>query len=141
MCDCIFNAAIPSSTPTKIVIRPSAATFVTGLAKAYDETYPEQLRPYLSQREFSQMMEAINDALLTYFPCCLCWTIGYLCCLPTLGLSLCCPAICISDAEQSLRDMIAGFNRKKLKSKNLEMSLKFGFSTSWLEIALPIEAP
>ena len=100
MCDCLFNTQIPKSSESRIIIRPSAGTFINGIAKAYDSEYPPQLKGHLTEMEFRVTMENINDMLFTYFPCLLCWTLGYLCCPFTLGLSLCCPAICVTDAEE-----------------------------------------
>ncbi len=82
------------------------------------------------------MMESINDMLFTYFPCCFCWTFGYLCCLPTLGLSFCGPAICVNDAEENLRHMIWTMNKKKLTTIGLNLSLHKQCSTSWLQIEI-----
>lgn len=125
MCfDCVFNLQIPNSKPTKIIIRPSQGTFVTGIAKRYCDQYPDGLEGTLSQAEFKKMMENVNDMLETYFPCMLCWAFGYLCCIPTLGLSLCGPAVCVNDAEDSLRTMLARMNRSSLwKNKGLHIAL------------------
>ena len=81
-------------------------------------------------------MEQINDMLFTYFPCAMCWGFGYLCCPFTLGLSLCCPAICVRDAEQNLRDMITRMNRQKLNKIGLSLSLQKHCGTSWLQVDL-----
>ena len=69
------------------------------------------------------MMESINDTLFNYFPCPLCWGFGYLCCPFTLGLSLCCPAICVGDAKSNLKAVIAKINRVKFKKLNLTLTL------------------
>ena len=52
MCDCLFNLQIPASSTSKIIIRPSAGTFVTGVAKQYDDTYPEKLKGLVSERDW-----------------------------------------------------------------------------------------
>ena len=136
MClDPLFNLQIPRSKPSKIVIRPSKGTFVTGIAKQYNPKYPELLEGVLPQGEFNTMMTNINDMLETYFPCTFCWVFGYLCCIPTLGLSLCGPAVCVNDAEDSLRTMLARMNRNTLwKKKGLHISLVKKCGTSWLEL-------
>lgn len=137
MCDCLFNTQIPRSTQTRVILRPASSTFVNGVAKAYQAEYPTQLVGYLSEMEFRVMIENINDMLFTYFPCLLCWTLGYLCCPFTLGISLCCPLICIRDAEEELRTMIYSLNRKKLEPMGMTMSLQKQCGTSWIEISLP----
>ena len=68
------------------------------------------------------MMEEINDVLYTYLPCVLCWSFGYVCCPFTLGLSFCCPAVCVNDAEERLREIVEAWNRKKFKEKGMKMS-------------------
>lgn len=139
MCDCFFNSQIPNTTETRVIIRPSSGTFVNGIAKSYDDNFPSQLKGHITEHEFKVMMENINDMLYTYFPCLLCWTCGYLCCPFTLGLSLCCPLICVRDAEENLRVMIFSINRKKLETKDLKLSLQKQCGTSWLELKLPSE--
>jgi len=54
-----------------------------------------------------------------------------------MGLSLCCPAICVNDAESNLRNMINRINRQKLEQKNIKLILRKQCSTSWLEFELP----
>ena len=63
MCfDWLFNMQIPASTKQRVIIRPSAKTFITGLASAYDEEFDyDNLSPYMSRLEFTQMMERMND--------------------------------------------------------------------------------
>lgn len=88
----------------------------------------------MSKRDYREMITKINDMLYTYFPCPLCWCFGYLCCIPTLGLSMCCPYICVNDAEDELKNLIRRYNRIKLNPKNLHLSLRKKCSTSWLQI-------
>ena len=83
------------------------------------------------------MMEQINDILMNYFPCPLAWCFGYLCCPFTLGLSLLCPAVCVNDAEEELRTLVARWNRKKLADKNITLVFQKRCGTSWLEWHLP----
>jgi hypothetical protein len=94
----------------------------------------------MTRREFATMMETINDMLFTYFPCPLCWCFGYLFCLPTLGLSLCLPAICVRDAEDQLRMIIDRYNNRKFEEKNMHLRLRKRCGTSWLEIDLDLKS-
>ena len=52
MCfDYCFNRQIPRDNlldQSRVIIRPSAGTFITGIAKQYSDTYPPQLTGYLS---------------------------------------------------------------------------------------------
>ena len=79
----------------------------------------------------------INDTLDNYFPCPLCWGFGYLLAIFTLGLSLCCPAVCVRDAEYNVIKFIDSCNRKRLANKNIKLYLRKKCGTSWLEWHLP----
>ena len=139
MCfDCIFNKQIPETNAAFVVAGPASKTWVNGLAQTYSEEYDsEKLSPHISRQEYVQCMERINDLLINYFPCPLSWYCGYLCCLFTLGLSLLCPYICISDAEEQLEMLVRSINNKKLKSKNMKLVFRKKCGTSWLEWHLP----
>ena len=139
--DCLFNMGIPKSTPEVIIVRPrNGTTFANGLAYAFDDsTYDKNLIGSIEQREYFRLLDQINDILMSYFPCCLCQTFGYLCCLPTLALSLCCPLICVRDAGSYCEDYIRrynnNFNRNKGKKK-LTVRLRKRCLTSWLEFTV-----
>jgi len=102
MClDWLFNRQIPQSNDVFVVAPPAAKTWINGLARSYSEEYDAvRLGPHISSKDYVQIMERINDILLNYFPCPLAWWCGYICCIFTLGLSFCCPFLCISDAEE-----------------------------------------
>ena len=141
MCfDWLFNTQIPRSSSSVVIVRPASKTWVNGLAQTYSELYDEdRLGGYIEQREYEQIMERINDMLINYFPCPLSWWCGYICCLFTLGLSLLCPYICISDAEEQVDQLIRRINSKKLKQKQMKLVLRKKCMTSWLEWHLPTE--
>ena len=142
MCDYIFNLQIPESSNGIVVIRPSGKTFVTGLATAYDEEYDyERFHEHMTEVEFQKIIQPLNDVLMNYFPCPLAWCFGYLCCPFTLGLSLLCPAVCVSDAEEELKTRINRLNRKTLANKNITLILMKRCGTSWLEFHLPDTPP
>ena len=48
-------------------------------------TYNEILEPYMKEMDFDFQMERVNEALITQWPCCMCFTFGYLFCPCTLG--------------------------------------------------------
>ena len=139
MCfDWLFNLQIPDSDDRTVIVRPTAKTFFNGLASSYDEDFDyERLSPYMTRKEYTDMMERLNDSLSNMFPCTLCWLIGYIFCLPTLGLSLLCPGLCIADAEEFLRNNITRQNKRWLEAKGIEMALVKRCGTSWIEFRLP----
>ena len=65
------------------------------------------------------------------WPCCLCFTFGYICSLCTAGLSFCFPYICISEAKERFDSEITNIN-SYLNSKRLHISYKSKCSTSWV---------
>ena len=138
MCfDWLFNMQVPDSTATIIVQRPTGKTFINGLAQEYSDEYNEKaFEGYLTRREFQTIMESINDALFSYFPCPMCLFCGYFLALPTLGLSLLMPNIGIRDAENQVRRQIEKANIKKLREKGVELVLRKKCSTSWLEFRI-----
>ena len=99
-------------------------TFISGLASSYSITYNhELLKSYISKEDFQYMVNCFNELLFQYWPCPLCFCIGYMFSPCTLGLSFLCPSVCISDAEKSLKGSIEYFNKQKLKSKGLKVRL------------------
>jgi hypothetical protein len=83
--DCIFNNYIPETAGRIIILRPTSKTFVNGLAATYDTSYHPMLKDYISEREYSYAINKIVDDLFMMWPCCFCFTYGYLCSLCTLG--------------------------------------------------------
>ena len=117
-----------------MVARPTAKTFINGLASCYSEEYDEaRLGEYIDKREYEQIMERINDILINYFPCPLSWCCGYVCAIFTLGLSLLCPYMCIKDAEEQVDLLIHRLNARKLNKKSIKLVLRKKCSTSWIE--------
>ena len=124
-----------------VVIRPSAKTFINGMASAYDEDFDfDLLTSHMTNNEFTYMMERLNDTFSSQFPCAFCWIMGYICCPFTLGFSLYCPAQCINDAEETARNFILRQNRQWLNKRGIEMILIRMRGTSWIELRLPAEA-
>ena len=101
MClDWLFNKQIPESNGVFVVTRPVSKTWINGIANAYSEDFDKKkLSEHISEYDFQQIMERINDTLISYFPCPLSFYCGYICCLFTLGLSLLCPLACMNEAE------------------------------------------
>ena len=79
-------------------------------------------------------MNNINDTLYSMMPCPICWCLGYLFAIPTLGCSLICMFYtCIGDAEQRINDKIKHYNTRFLLQKGLHLTLVKSRMTSWLE--------
>ena len=96
---------MPESTDKVVILRPIGKTFVTGIACAYSEEFDkERLSMHMDKRDFTFMMENLNNNLEHSFPCTLCWILGYLFAPFTLGLSLLCLGSCIGEAEDYLKD-------------------------------------
>ena len=101
--DCLFNLQVPHSTATTIILRPVGKTFITGVASCYDNTYDkDRLSDYLTEKEFSYMVNHLNETVNVYWPCAMSIWIGYLLAPFTLGLSFMIPNICIKDAKINL---------------------------------------
>ena len=103
------------------------------MACSYEEKYDDKLIPYIDKKEFETVIDKLNNTLYMFWPCCMCFTFGYLCSLCSLGLSFCCPYVCISEAKGRLESEIVEIN-SKLYSKNLEISYKSKCSTSWVNL-------
>jgi hypothetical protein len=134
--DCLFNTQIPKSTDKLIILRPTSKTFISGLASSYETDFPEQLRGYISEREYSYTINRIIDELTMMWPCCFCFTYGYMMCLCTLGLSFLFPNCCIEEAKIKLLECISNMNNTVLNKRNLNMSYHQKCSTSWLQIEI-----
>jgi hypothetical protein len=52
--------------------------------------------------EYTAAINQINNTLDDYWPCDFCFYCGYFCCPCTLGLSLFCPNLCISDVSVAI---------------------------------------
>ena len=96
-------------------MRPSATTWITGLARAYNEDYPEQLKGNIKEDLFERIMNSINDQLFSTMPCPLCWILCHLLAIPTLGLSLCfLQSMCITETENNLERRFEHYNKDYL---------------------------
>ncbi len=85
------------------LVTTAGKTFVTGLAMQFSDRYdPMFLEGHINKKDFHAILDQINEALLTFFPCPLCMCFGYCCCPCTLGLSFLCPYSCVRDAQIEL---------------------------------------
>ena len=140
--DFIFNKGIPISIPSKIIIPPTGKTWINGLAFNYSKTYQRKyLEGYMTEYEYDRFIKKINFVTENYWPCCFCFYFGYLLAPCTLGmflcdvgLSFCCPFICIRECKQFLDEAIKKLNDKMLRPRKLRAVIEYGCSTSWIAI-------
>jgi hypothetical protein len=111
-----------------------AKTFINGLASSYESKLPEQLKGIVDENEYNSIIGTINDELFLMWPCCFCFSYGYLFSICTIGISFCFPYICISDAKKTLLEAIARANEKFFHKKGLDLSYRSKICTSWLQI-------
>lgn len=134
---------VPSTDCKRVIIPPLTGTTecFAGIYNAYSERYPQELANYMTESEFNLAIGNINDTLLAYWPCCFCFNFGYLCCLPTLGLSLFVPYQCADGARQKAVAEMSTLNAK-FSSRGLEWRfVRHGNTVSWLEVWLPGNKP
>ena len=134
--DCVFNHYIPETEGRSIILRPTSKTFINGLASSYDTSYHPKLKDYISEREYSYVINKIVDELTMMWPCCFCFSYGYLFCLCTVGLSFLFPQCCIGEAKTKLLESIKEANDNILNKKKLAISYHQKCSTSWLQVDL-----
>ena len=78
---------------------PSTGDILNGFSSSYSNTYPSELTYIMSQTEFEEFIEYLNNIITDYWPCGPCVTFGYLCfpcsfipCFPT--------NLCVSQSEK-----------------------------------------
>ncbi|KAF0746287.1 hypothetical protein AaE_008181 [Aphanomyces astaci] len=114
--------------------------FVSGMTNRYDDEFPMELEGMVPEAHFAQAINQINNTLTDYWPCFFCVCCGYLCCICTGGLSLLCPNMCISDAEQYTRTLIDRINiRPCFKDADIQWKLVKRCCRSWVEISIPVK--
>ena len=112
--------------------------FVNGISSCYDDTFPEELRGVLSEKEFGDVMRNLNDTIISFWPCDTCYIFGYVAAPCTLGLSLCCPGKCAAMAEQKANHCLEHISMKKRYYENgVTWSLRKTCFQSWVEISFP----
>ena len=83
------------------IATPDGLLFVGGLSNSYEATYPRYIHigSVIGEAELRRLVVQFNDAVQGYWPCTACYAFGCLAAPFTLGLSLCIPNYCISEAE------------------------------------------
>jgi hypothetical protein len=82
-----------------------------------------------------------DSAIQSYWPCSACYIFGCLCAPLTLGLSLCVPNMCITEAERAgVRSLQQFCLRRQHYDRQLQIRLvKSWKCTSWLELSFPMQ--
>ncbi|CAI2380374.1 unnamed protein product [Moneuplotes crassus] len=106
-------------------LRTATCPFITGIASTYHGEYnPETMGEYLEQSLFDDTLEEINDILINYWPCELCfYGFGFFLGILTFGLCCLCPYTCIRDAKENLNNKLRSLNRQEFGRRNLEIVL------------------
>lgn len=81
-------------------------------------------------------MTNLIDELIMMWPCCYCFSFGFVFSLCSLGLSFCVSNICISEAKKSFLNSIDILNEYVFEKRDLHLSYHQKCSTSWLEIKI-----
>ena len=132
--DFIFNACIPSSTDSLIILPPLSKTFINGLARKYSDRYPHQLENIIEKDIFFSSISQINAYLATFWPCMPVFLLGYGFSCLTCGCSFYLPYMCIKDAENMIDRVIEQQNKEVFNPQGLKISLQKNCSTSWIQI-------
>lgn len=123
-----------------INIQSTGQVFVSGIASYYDDNYyiDERIADILTEAEFSLMMNTINSTLESFWPCMPVYYFGYICMCCTIGLSLLCPRICVSEAERALEQVLQNINNSpRYFDRNIVIRLRRGYFSSHLELSYP----
>lgn len=62
ICSC-FDFLLPKSTESQIIIPPTEKTFITGLAYAYDLTFPSQLTNIIDPEIYCENISNLNRTI------------------------------------------------------------------------------
>jgi hypothetical protein len=132
---CCSTSSYAPSSSEKVIIIPAepSSPCIGSIHYAYSTEFPVQLDNYMSRDEFDQIMESVNDTLHMFWPCGLCTTFAWVCCLPTVGLACCGPRICMHQAETEIKAKLARANKRSIQSGNfVRWSFEKSCFTSWV---------
>eukprot|EP00455_Lapot_gusevi_P050435 TRINITY_DN730_c0_g1_i1.p1 TRINITY_DN730_c0_g1~~TRINITY_DN730_c0_g1_i1.p1 ORF type:complete len:166 (-),score=22.27 TRINITY_DN730_c0_g1_i1:155-652(-) len=134
---CGFCRCLPPSRPGVVVVPPVSSTCIGGLYSAYEEDFPPELDTYMSPQEYQDAMSQINDTLSNFWPCCYCFSFGWMCCPCTFGLSLLIPGICVRDAEHEVRKRMGFINwqMQNVQHRQVQFQLVKNCCSSWVEVS------
>lgn len=117
---------------------PTGKMFVNGISSSYDDKYHPELASVLSREEHSEILKRLNTTLATYWPCSTVYFCGCILVPCTMGLSLLCPMMCISEAEIHANRLLENLSLKaKHFDRNTSFRLEKGCFTSHFVITFP----
>ena len=119
-CDCDH---IPESDEDVIIVEPDSCTFWNGLSRSYSKKFDrERFAGRLRKQDFDEVIEEINEVLFYKMPSPICWCIGHLIAIPTLGISMCfMHCCCVSEAEKMTQKKIKQMNNNVLRKRGWEV--------------------
>ena len=124
------------------IAKPDGLLFVGGLANSYEPEYPADvdISAVMSEAELTRLVGHFNNAIQSYWPCTACYAFGCLAAPFTLGISLCVPNYCISEAEKAGLRCLEQFC---LKPTFYDRAVKFRLVKSWtctsyIEMTCPV---
>lgn len=134
MCYLFATRLVPDSTPTCIVLRPKGPFFLNGFSKKYSSRYDNALQAFISQQEFIDIIDDLNEKIESHWPCLCSMLFGYLMAIFTFGLSLLIPWVCINEAEGQATKFIDHINQDVFAYRRLHMRLVKKWCVSWIEV-------
>ena len=118
---------------------PTGKMFVNGISSSYDEKYHPELASVLSREEHAEILKRLNTTLATYWPCSSVYFCGCIFVPCTMGLSLLCPMMCVSEAEIHAKRLLENLSLKaKYFDRNMSFRLEKGCLTSSFVISFPL---
>jgi hypothetical protein len=112
----------------------------TGISSSYSTQYPQILQDVISQKEFVDIIERLNETIRDYWPCDTCYYFGYGCSLCTLGLSLLLPHYCASHSEIYATAMLRNVTLKsKFYDRRISFHLVKKLCQSFVEVKVPMQ--
>jgi hypothetical protein len=109
-----------------------------GIASSYSTEFPPRLKGVVEVEDFIDIMTRLNNTILNYWPCNLCYFCGYGCSLFTCGLSILLPHYCMSYSEEYAVEML---KHVSLKSKYYDRKIFFTIQKSYCQSFVEIRFP
>lgn len=110
----------------------------TGISSSYSTQYPVILQGVISNVEFVDIIERLNETIRDYWPCDTCYYFGYGCSVCSLGLSILLPHYCATHSELYATAMLKNVS---LKSKYYDRRITFTLVKSWCKSYVEIRMP
>jgi hypothetical protein len=110
----------------------------SGISSRYSTQFPPKLAGLLSKTEFTTIIERLNETIMDYWPCDLCYYLGYGCCPCTLGLSVLIPNYCTSYSELYATAYLRNVSLKAVYyDRQISFTLVKNICSSYVEVKFP----